>query len=97
MVTIEGVPSPPTEEFRSLGVGIGLAGVAGTGPLLLQRLERAGELLSRVHGVQGGRARKAEAITTLNLATGLFGAEVADITTGDLRKLSPLRGMSLTI
>ena len=53
-VTIQGVPIPPTNEFRSLGVGIRLAGVPATGPLLQQRPERAGELLSRLHGVQGG-------------------------------------------
>ena len=59
VVTIAGAPIPPTKEFRSLGVGIRLAGTLGTGPLLGQRMGRAGELLSRVHGVQGGRARKA--------------------------------------
>ena len=87
VVTIARAPIPLTEEFRCLGVGLRVAGVAGTGPLLQQRLERAEELLSRVHGVQGGRACTAEAIATLVLAVGLFGAEVADITKTDLRKL----------
>mmetsp|Transcript_44063 Transcript_44063/g.79124 ORF Transcript_44063/g.79124 Transcript_44063/m.79124 type:complete len:83 (+) Transcript_44063:218-466(+) len=53
-VMIEGVAIPPTEEFRSLGVGIQLTEAAGTGPLLSKRLRRDGELLSRAHGVQGG-------------------------------------------
>ena len=48
---------------------------------------RAGELLSRVHGVQGGRARKAEAVATLVLAVCLFGAGLADAAPADLRAL----------
>ena len=87
MVTIAGAPIPRTEEFRCLGVGLRLAGVAGTEPLPQKCLERAGELLSRVHGVHGGRARKAEAIASLVLAVGLFGTEVADVNKSDLRKL----------
>ena len=68
-------------------MGIRLAGKPGTGPLLGQRMGRAGELLSRVHGVQGGRARKAEAVATLVLAVGLFGAGLADAAPTDLRAL----------
>ena len=67
VVTIAGAPIPPTKQFRCLGVGVRLAGVSGTGPLLQQRMERAGELLSRVHGVHGGKARQAEAVATLVL------------------------------
>ena len=87
MVNIAGAAIPPSKEFRSLGVGIRLAGKPGTGPLLGQRMGRAGELLSRVHGVQGGRARKAEAVATLVLAVGLFGAGLADAAPTDLRAL----------
>ena len=76
--------------MRCLGVGVRLARVSGTGPLLQQRMERARELLSRVHGVQRGRARKAEAVATLVLAVGLFGVEVADVAAGDLRKLETM-------
>ena len=36
VVTIAGALIPPTKEFRSLGVGIRLAGTPGTGPLLGQ-------------------------------------------------------------
>ena len=86
-VNIGGAAIPPSKEFRSLGVGIRLAGKPGTGPLLRQRMGRAGELLSRVHGVQGGRARKAEAVATLVLAVGLFGAGLADAAPTDLRAL----------
>ena len=48
---------------------------------------RAGELLSRVHGVQGGRAGKAEAMATLVLAVGLYGAGLMDAAPADLRAL----------
>ena len=87
VVTIAGAPISPTKEFGCLGLGIWLAGMPGTGPLLEQRMGRAGELLSRVHGVQGGRARKAEAVATLVLAVSLFGAGLADAALADLRAL----------
>ena len=51
VVNIAGAAIPPSKEFRSLGVGIRLAGKPGTGPLLGQRMGRAADLLSRVHGV----------------------------------------------
>mmetsp|Transcript_113423 Transcript_113423/g.196955 ORF Transcript_113423/g.196955 Transcript_113423/m.196955 type:complete len:95 (+) Transcript_113423:136-420(+) len=69
-VKIERVNIPPTEEFRSLGVGMRLTEAQGTGPVLGRRICRTGELLSRTHG---GSSRKAEAVATLVLATGLFG------------------------
>ena len=84
---IGGDTIPRVEEFRCLGVGIRMSPSPDTGPLLAGRMKRAGELLSRLYGVQGDTYRKAEAAATLALSTGMYGVEVAMVREVDLMKL----------
>ena len=58
-----------------------------TGALLAARMARAGDLLSRMYGVQGDCYRRAEGAGTLALATGMYGVEAAMATERDLLKL----------
>ena len=89
-INVEGVQIPPADEFRSLGDGIFLSCLLSTGPLLRQRIRRAGELRSGVRGAWGAGRPGAQGrghSYTLVLATGLFGAEVASVAPGDHARL----------
>ena len=85
--SIGGVAFPVQTEFWSLGAGIRLCKGSYTGPLLAGRMEKAREILSRLHGIQGDFSRRVEVAATMVAAVGLYALEVAPATTKDLREL----------
>jgi hypothetical protein len=84
---LDGQQMPLQGEFRSLGAGIRTTKLAGSGTLILGRIKEAVRTLGRVHGAQGGFARRAEVIATLSMPAGLHAVELADVADRDLARL----------
>ena len=72
-------PFPISTEFKSLGAGVRTTGNTSSGPLILQRIARAGKLLDRVHGAEGHFERRCSVVSTMITATGLHAAEIVPL------------------
>ena len=56
-----------------------MTGDSSSGPLILQRIVRASNLLDRVHGAQGHFERRCSVVSTMITVTGLHAAEIVPL------------------
>ena len=74
---LQGVALPLKESFRSLGIEVAPAGEKGMGAILGGRVAKAHHMLKRAVQVEGGFTKRAMLISSLIIASGLYGVAAA--------------------
>ena len=78
---LDGEQLPVQCEFRQLGVGVRTTPKRGTWPLMEKRMESAKKALRKAGMLPVGFEGRALVVAVMILAAGLYGAELADVTT----------------